>query len=103
MCYEIEKTIKQQGDKLKDTDKTALESAIARVREAAKGEDVGGDQERRRRPRNGGPRDERSAVQSRRRRRRAGAAPGERADGGDGASRPSADDDAIDAEFEVKS
>ena len=38
--YQLEKLIKQQGDKLKDSDKTALESAIAKVREAAKGEDA---------------------------------------------------------------
>src|SRR5688572_3549239 len=40
MCYEIEKTMKQQGEKLKDSDKQALEGAIARVREAAKGDDA---------------------------------------------------------------
>ncbi|HJQ79966.1 MAG TPA: molecular chaperone DnaK, partial [Lacipirellulaceae bacterium] len=40
MAYQVEKTIKSQGDKLKESDKAALESAIARVREAAKGEDA---------------------------------------------------------------
>jgi molecular chaperone DnaK len=39
-AYQLEKLIKQQGDKLKDSDKTALEAAIAKVREAAKSEDV---------------------------------------------------------------
>jgi molecular chaperone DnaK len=38
--YQLEKLIKQQGDKLKDSDKSALEAAIAKVREAAKGEDA---------------------------------------------------------------
>jgi molecular chaperone DnaK len=38
-AYQLEKLIKQQGDKLKDSDKQALESAIAKVREAAKGDD----------------------------------------------------------------
>ncbi len=38
-AYQLEKLIKQQGDKLKDTDKHALEAAIAKVREAAKGDD----------------------------------------------------------------
>jgi molecular chaperone DnaK len=38
-AYQLEKLIKQQGDKLKDSDKQALEAAIAKVREAAKGED----------------------------------------------------------------
>jgi molecular chaperone DnaK len=39
-AYQLEKLIKQQGDKLKDSDKNALEAAIAKVREAAKGDDV---------------------------------------------------------------
>ena len=40
MCYQLEKLIKEHGDKLKDTDKSALEAAIAKVREAAKGDDA---------------------------------------------------------------
>ena len=40
-AYQLEKMIKQQGDKLQDSDKSALESAIAKVREAAKGDDTG--------------------------------------------------------------
>jgi molecular chaperone DnaK len=40
-AYQLEKLIKQQGDKLKDSDKQALEAAIAKVREAAKGDDPG--------------------------------------------------------------
>jgi molecular chaperone DnaK len=39
-AYQLEKLIKQQGEKLKDTDKSALEGAIAKVREAAKSDDV---------------------------------------------------------------
>jgi molecular chaperone DnaK len=39
-AYQLEKMIKQQGDKLKDSDKSALEAAIAKVREAAKGDDA---------------------------------------------------------------
>jgi molecular chaperone DnaK len=39
-AYQLEKLIKQQGDKLKDSDKQALEAAISKVRDAAKGEDV---------------------------------------------------------------
>jgi molecular chaperone DnaK len=99
MCYEIEKTIKQQGDKLKDSDKTALESAVARVREAAKGEDVAaiksavGDLE--------------TAAHAMSEALYKSAAAGPAAGGGeasDGASAGQpADDDAIDAEFEVKS
>jgi molecular chaperone DnaK len=41
MCYEIEKTMKAQGDKLSGADKQSLEAAIAKVREAAKGDDAG--------------------------------------------------------------
>jgi molecular chaperone DnaK len=39
-AYQLEKMIKQQGDKLKDSDKSALEAAIVKVREAAKSDDV---------------------------------------------------------------
>jgi molecular chaperone DnaK len=38
-AYNLEKFIKQQGDKLRDADKQSLEAAIAKVREAAKGDD----------------------------------------------------------------
>jgi len=97
MCYEIEKTIKQQGDKLKESDKSALESAIARVREAAKGEDAAaiksavGDLET-------------ASHAMSEALYKAAAGGGDQAAAGAGASGgPSADDDAIDAEFEVKS
>jgi molecular chaperone DnaK len=40
LCYQIEKLIKEQGDKLKDSDKAPLETAINKVREAAKTENV---------------------------------------------------------------
>ncbi len=100
-CYQLEKLIKQQGDKLKDSDKTALEAAIAKVREAAKGEDAVkiksaiGELEA-----------ASHAMSEALYKSAAGAAPDATADGGaaaagDGAS--TADDDAIDAEFEVKS
>ena len=39
-AYQLEKLIKEHGDKLKDTDKAPLEAAIAKVREAAKGDDA---------------------------------------------------------------
>ena len=39
-AYQLEKLIKQQGDKLQDSDKQALEAAIAKVREASKSDDV---------------------------------------------------------------
>ena len=46
-CYQLEKLIKEHGDKLKDSDKEALEAAIAKVREAAKGDDVDAHQDAR--------------------------------------------------------
>ncbi|MCC6492862.1 MAG: molecular chaperone DnaK [Pirellulales bacterium] len=100
LVYQIEKTIKQNGDKLKDSDKQALESAMARVREAAKGDNVDAIK---------------SAVNDLQTASHAmsealykaaaasgaGAAPG--ADGAGPSASPGAEDDAIDAEFEVKS
>jgi molecular chaperone DnaK len=102
-AYQLEKLIKQQGDKLKDSDKQALEAAIAKVREAAKGDD---------------PARIKSAISELEAASHAmsealykaaagagatasaAASPG--ANGGAGAS-TSPDDEAIDAEFEVKS
>ena len=39
MCFQVEKLIKENADKLSDSDKTPLEQAIEKVREAAKGDD----------------------------------------------------------------
>jgi molecular chaperone DnaK len=103
--YQLEKLIKQQGDKLKESDKTALESAIAKVREAAKGEDADKIKSAI------GELEAASHAMSEALYKTAatgGAAPAgapgadasAAASSGDGAS---PDDDAIDAEFEVKS
>lgn len=100
-CYQLEKLIKQQGDKLKDSDKTALESAIAKVREAAKGDDAAKIKSAI------GELEAASHAMSEALYKAAGAAPGATAgaDGGAaaGGTAASPDDDAIDAEFEVKS
>ena len=40
MCYQMEKTVSEHSDKLQDSDKEPLESAIAKVREVAKEDDV---------------------------------------------------------------
>jgi molecular chaperone DnaK len=40
LCFQIEKLIKEQGEKLKDADKKPLETAIEKTRETAKGDDV---------------------------------------------------------------
>ncbi|MBX3432474.1 MAG: molecular chaperone DnaK [Pirellulales bacterium] len=99
MCYEIEKLVKQQGDKLQDSDKSALEAAVAKVREAAKGDDAD-------RIKSAVSELEAAshAMSEALYKGAASAAPGEGSDAsastGGG---PTADDDAIDAEFEVKS
>jgi molecular chaperone DnaK len=40
MCFQLEKLMKEHTDKIKESDKLPLESAITKAREAAKGEDV---------------------------------------------------------------
>ncbi len=40
MCYQVEKLVKENADKLKDSDKAALEGAIGKAREAAKGTNI---------------------------------------------------------------
>jgi molecular chaperone DnaK len=101
-AYQLEKLIKQQGDKLKESDKQALESAIAKVREAAKGEDAA---------RIKSAISELEAAshamsEAMYKAAAAGAASGgATADGGskDDGGGTAPDDEAIDAEFEVKS
>ena len=99
-CYQLEKLIKEQGDNLSDADKTSLEGAITKVREAAKGEDADaiksaiGELE--------------TASHAMSEALYKGAAEGAAAPDAAGATAEapageSPDDDAIDAEFEVKS
>jgi molecular chaperone DnaK len=100
-AYQLEKLIKQQGDKLQDSDKTALEAAIVKVREAAKGEDAAkiksaiGELEAASHAMS-------EALYKAAGAGAAGAAPGAET-GASAAGGSSPDDDAIDAEFEVKS
>jgi molecular chaperone DnaK len=101
-AYQLEKLIKQQGDKLKDSDKQALEAAIVKVRDAAKGDDVN-------RIKSAISELEAAshamseALYKAAAGAQAGAGAGPSATpGGDGASTGTTEDDAIDAEFEVK-
>jgi len=98
-CYQLEKLIKEQGENLADSDKGALEAAIAKVREAAQGEDADAIK---------------SAINELETASHAmsealykSAAPaGSAAEAGssdESGDASSSDDDAIDAEFEVKS
>jgi molecular chaperone DnaK len=97
-CYSLEKLIKEQGDKLSDADKVPLEGAMKKVRDAATGTDVAAIK---------------SAIQeldaaahafSENLYKSAGAdaAAGEAPADGSPAGNNSGDDEAIDAEFEVK-
>jgi molecular chaperone DnaK len=98
MCYQMEKTISDNEDKLSDSDKEPLQAAIEKTREASKGEDVDAIK---------------SAVKELEQASHAVSKAlyeKSQAEGGEGeADQPSADetvdaqDDAIDAEFEVKS
>jgi molecular chaperone DnaK len=98
-AYQLEKLIKEQGSKLKDADKTALESAIAKVREKAKGEDAAaikaaiGELEAA----------SHAMSEALYKSTAGGEAAAADASGTETAASDSADDDAIDAEFEVKS
>jgi molecular chaperone DnaK len=100
-AYQLEKVIKQQGDKLKDSDKSALESAIAKVREAAKSDDVN-------RIKSAiSELEAASHAMSEALYKSASAGAGPQAGGPqpgatDGASTGAGEDDVVDAEFEVK-
>ena len=98
MSFQMEKLIKEHQDKLTENDRKPLEAAINKAREAAKGENTDA---------------MKSAIDELEQasqafskvlyeaNARSGAATGATATPGDGASKP-ADEDAIDAEFEVK-
>ena len=98
MCYQMEKTITDNEEKLSDSDKEPLQAAIEKAREASKGEDVDAIK---------------SAVKELEQASHAVSKAlyeKSEAEGGEAsAEQPSADekvdaeDDAIDAEFEVKS
>ncbi|MDC0936709.1 molecular chaperone DnaK [Pirellulales bacterium] len=100
-AYQLEKLIKEQGEKLQDADKQALENAIAKVREASKGDDADAIKSAI------GELEQASHAMSEALYKSAAdpASAGGEESPGDAASddTSSADDDAIDAEFEVKS
>ena len=104
MCFQLEKLMKENDDKLKDSDKEPLQKAIETTREKAKGDDAAAIK---------------SAIEELEQASHAlsktlyegAAAPGAEAAGPspeaaeastNGSSASQADDDAIDAEFEVK-
>ena len=101
-AYQLEKLVAQQGEKLRDTDKQAIEAAIAKVREAAKSDDVN-------RIKSAISELEAAshAMSEALYKSTAGAAAGDQAGGpqpgaADGASKGAGEEDVVDAEFEVK-
>jgi molecular chaperone DnaK len=101
MCYQLEKLMKEHKDKLKDADREPLERAIQTTREKAKGEDTAALKSAIEELEQASHAFSKAIYQT------AGAAGAGAEPGGDGngAPQPAAkgDDDAIDAEFEVKS
>ena len=100
MCFQMEKLMKEHADKLKDADKAPLDAAIVKAREAAKGDDVEA-------IKNAITELEHASHAMSKVLYEAGKAPGaEGAQPGAGptgeAPKQGGDDDAIDAEFEVK-
>ncbi|MGE0756235.1 MAG: molecular chaperone DnaK [Pirellulaceae bacterium] len=97
MCYQLEKLIKEHKDKLKDSDREPLEKAIAKTREKAQGDDA---------PAIKSALEELEQVShafSKSLYEKAGAGAGQTASEDGGAKKAESGDDAIDAEFEVKS
>ena len=98
MAYQIEKTVKTNADKLKDSDKQALEAAVTKVREAAKGDNAAAIKTA------VAELEAASHAMSEALYKSAAAGGDAAAEGATAqAGGSNADDDAIDAEFEVKS
>jgi molecular chaperone DnaK len=99
MCYQIEKLIKEHADKLRDNDKAPLEAAMTKVREAAKGEDLNAIKTATDELEQASHALSKVLYEST---QQASGAPGDASAGGAQAEGDKKDDDAIDAEFEVK-
>ena len=95
-CHDIEKTMTEQGDKLGDADKAALEAAVKKVRDAAAGDDIAAIKAA------VGELEAASHAMSEAMYKNAAEA-GAADESSSDESSDTADDDAIDAEFEVKS
>ena len=96
LCFQTEKLIKENDEKLADTDKAPLEAAIAKAREAAKGEDADAVQSAHDALEQASHALSKVLYES-----QAEGAGGDAA-GGEPAGATAAPDDTIDAEFEVK-
>ncbi len=98
MAYQVEKMLKEQGDKVSAADRGAMETAVASLREALKGDDA---EAIRRQMQN---LEQASHKVAEAMYKSAGAQAGPQAEGGETQQKPKKDggDDVIDAEYEVK-
>ena len=96
LAYQVEKTLKEQGDKISDSDKGPIEAAVEKVREAAKGEDADAIKSA------VGELETASHAMSEAMYKAAADASDDAAPAAADSTTSDADDDAIDAEFEVK-
>jgi molecular chaperone DnaK len=101
MCFQMEKLMKEHADKLKDADKAPLEAAITKAREMAKGSDVDAIKNAITELEHASHAMSKVLYESGQAAGAAGPQPGPGATGGE-APKQGGDDDAIDAEFEVK-
>jgi molecular chaperone DnaK len=99
MCFQMEKLMQEHKDKLQDADKAPLEAAIAKAREASKGENVDAIKAAITELEHASHAMSKVLYEAGKQ-PGAGAAPGGEAPSGEAKS--GGDDDAIDAEFEVK-
>ncbi len=94
LAYSVEKTLKEQGDKVKESDRQPIEAAIAKVREASKTDDLSAIKSA-----TDALQQASHAMSEAMYKAAAGGAAGATAAAD---ATPAAEDDAIDAEFEVK-
>jgi molecular chaperone DnaK len=95
MCYQLEKLMKDNADKIKEADKAPIKAAMEKVRSAAKGDDVNAIRQAI------GELEQASHAMAQHLYSKQQAAPGGEAPSSDGKGK-GGKDDVIDAEFEVK-
>jgi len=95
--WAVEKTLKEHGDKLSDSDKTPIQAAIEKLKQAASGTDLNAIQQALNNLQTAA-----QALAQHVQRAGAGAAPGGAASPDGGSTPGGKKDDVIDAEFEVK-
>jgi len=98
LCYQLEKMIKEQGDKLSENDKQPLEQAIKKARDAAAGDNLEAIKTATSELESASHAVSKAMYESAAAEGPAGATP----DAEEAAAPESTDDDTIDAEFEVK-